>query len=130
MGLRVQLEGIYFRWGKDSYYLPTTPFLQAIHHYASYYYTHVNPSPDMFEAMDLTSHLALGMIIQELIADFATKINNEILPEDDDMDSDDDDDDDESNLSGYDSYEGEEMEADEGTVSEASVVLASTDEED
>ncbi|KAF9186831.1 hypothetical protein BGZ51_008751 [Haplosporangium sp. Z 767] len=54
--------------------IPETSFLQAIHFYTSYYYTHVNPCPDVFEAMDLTSHIAMGMLIQEVIADFAFKM--------------------------------------------------------
>ncbi|KAF9124203.1 hypothetical protein BGW39_008392 [Mortierella sp. 14UC] len=62
--------------------LPETSFLQALHYYASYYYTHVSPSPDMFEAMDLTSHIALGMIIQEIISDFAFKLGKESQLED------------------------------------------------
>ncbi|KAG0365491.1 hypothetical protein BGX24_004130, partial [Mortierella sp. AD032] len=62
--------------------LPETTFLQALHYYASYYYTHANPSPDMFEAMDLTSHIALGMIIQEIISDFAFKLGKESQLED------------------------------------------------
>ncbi|KAF9902419.1 hypothetical protein EC991_004966 [Linnemannia zychae] len=62
--------------------LPETTFLQAIHYYASYYYTHISPSPDMFEAMDLTSHIALGMIIQEIISDFAFKLGKESQLED------------------------------------------------
>ncbi|KAG0268630.1 hypothetical protein BGZ95_002395 [Linnemannia exigua] len=62
--------------------LPETTFLQALHYYASYYYTHASPSPDMFEAMDLTSHIALGMIIQEIISDFAFKLGKESQLED------------------------------------------------
>ncbi|KAG0253900.1 hypothetical protein BG011_006101 [Mortierella polycephala] len=54
--------------------IPETSFLQAIHFYTSYYYTHINPCPDVFEAMDLTSHIAMGMLVQEVIADFAFKM--------------------------------------------------------
>ncbi|KAG0212202.1 hypothetical protein BGX33_003787 [Mortierella sp. NVP41] len=62
--------------------LPETSFLHSLHYYTSYYYTHASPSPDMFEAMDLTSHIALGMIIQELISDFAFKLGKESQLED------------------------------------------------
>ncbi|KAF9997737.1 hypothetical protein BGZ79_008554 [Entomortierella chlamydospora] len=62
--------------------IPETSFLQAIHFYASYYYTHACPCPDVFEAMDLTSHIALGMIIQEVISDFAFKLGKESQLED------------------------------------------------
>ncbi|KAF9110018.1 hypothetical protein BGX27_006879 [Mortierella sp. AM989] len=62
--------------------IPETSFLQAIHFYASYYYTHAYPCPDVFEAMDLTSHIALGMIIQEIISDFAFKLGKESQLED------------------------------------------------
>ncbi|KAF9345855.1 hypothetical protein BGX26_002669 [Mortierella sp. AD094] len=62
--------------------IPETSFLQAIHFYASYYYTHAYPCPDIFEAMDLTSHIALGMIIQEIISDFAFKLGKESQLED------------------------------------------------
>ncbi|KAG0216203.1 hypothetical protein BGX31_000654 [Mortierella sp. GBA43] len=62
--------------------VPQKAFLQAIHYYASYYYTHANPCPDVFEAMDLPSHIALGMIIQEVIADFAFKLGKESQVED------------------------------------------------
>ncbi|KAF9935960.1 hypothetical protein BGZ65_002845 [Modicella reniformis] len=62
--------------------VPQKPFLQSLHHYASYYYTHANPCPDVFEAMDLPSHIALGMIIQEVISDFAFKLGKESQVED------------------------------------------------
>ncbi|KAF8938277.1 hypothetical protein BGZ47_008651 [Haplosporangium gracile] len=62
--------------------LPDTSLLQALHYYASYYYTHVSPSPDMFEAMDLTSHIALSMIVQEIISDFAFKLGKDSQLED------------------------------------------------
>ncbi|KAG9072708.1 hypothetical protein KI688_000483 [Linnemannia hyalina] len=62
--------------------LPDTSLLQALHYYASYYYTHVSPSPDMFEAMDMTSHVALGMIVQEIISDFAFKLGKDSQLED------------------------------------------------
>ncbi|KAG0055725.1 hypothetical protein BGZ83_007597 [Gryganskiella cystojenkinii] len=62
--------------------IPETSFLQALHYYASYYYTHTHPCPDVFEAMDLTSHIALGMIIQETISDFAFKLGKEGQMED------------------------------------------------
>ncbi|KAF9340428.1 hypothetical protein BGZ91_002120 [Linnemannia elongata] len=61
---------------------PDTSLLQALHYYSSYYYTHVSPSPDMFEAMDLTSHIALGMIVQEVISDFAFKLGKDSQLED------------------------------------------------
>ncbi|KAF9922672.1 hypothetical protein FBU30_007219 [Linnemannia zychae] len=56
---------------------PETDLLRAIHFYTSYYYTHVCPSPDIFESMDITSHIAIGMIIQELISDYAYKLGKE-----------------------------------------------------
>ncbi|KAI1316854.1 hypothetical protein EDD11_009432 [Mortierella claussenii] len=62
--------------------IPETSLLQALHFYASYYYTHVNPCPDVFEAMDLTSHIALGMIVQEVISDFAFKLGQQSQLED------------------------------------------------
>ncbi|KAI8598808.1 hypothetical protein EDD21DRAFT_381492 [Dissophora ornata] len=62
--------------------LPETSFLESLHYYASYFYTHVNPCPDVFESMDLTSHIALGMIIQEVISDFAFKLGKESQLED------------------------------------------------
>ncbi|KAH7059645.1 hypothetical protein BKA57DRAFT_431958 [Linnemannia elongata] len=61
---------------------PDTSLLQALHYYSSYYYTHVSPSPDMFEAMDLTAHIALGMIVQEVISDFAFKLGKDSQLED------------------------------------------------
>ncbi|KAF9551872.1 hypothetical protein EC957_004196 [Mortierella hygrophila] len=61
---------------------PDTSLLQALHYYTSYYYTHVSPSPDMFEAMDMTSHIALGMIVQEVISDFAFKLGKDSQLED------------------------------------------------
>ncbi|KAF9346607.1 hypothetical protein BGX34_003773, partial [Mortierella sp. NVP85] len=57
--------------------VPQSRFLQAIHYYASYYFTHANPCPDVFEAMDLPSHIALAMILQEVISDFAFKLGKE-----------------------------------------------------
>ncbi|KAF9959275.1 hypothetical protein BGZ72_009949 [Mortierella alpina] len=62
--------------------VPETSFLQALHHYASYFYTHAYPCPDVFEALDLPSHIALGMIIQEVISDFAFKLGKESQLED------------------------------------------------
>ncbi|KAF9964093.1 hypothetical protein BGZ70_006944 [Mortierella alpina] len=62
--------------------VPGTSFLQALHHYASYFYTHAYPCPDVFQALDLPSHIALGMIIQEVISDFAFKLGKESQLED------------------------------------------------
>ncbi|KAG0358036.1 hypothetical protein BG005_002786, partial [Podila minutissima] len=57
--------------------LPETTFLQSLHQYASYYYTHAQPCPDVFESMDLTAQIALGMIVQETISDFAYKLGKQ-----------------------------------------------------
>ncbi|KAG0203639.1 hypothetical protein BGX28_004126 [Mortierella sp. GBA30] len=57
--------------------VPETSFMDAIHFYASYFYTHVHPCPDIFEALDLPSQLALGMIVQEVISDFAFQLGKE-----------------------------------------------------
>ncbi|KAF9433743.1 hypothetical protein BGZ76_009037, partial [Entomortierella beljakovae] len=62
--------------------IPETSFLQAISFYASYYFTNIYPCPDVFESMDLTSHIALGMIVQEIISDFAFKLGKESQLED------------------------------------------------
>ncbi|KAF9932918.1 hypothetical protein BGZ67_004514 [Mortierella alpina] len=62
--------------------VPGTSLLQALHHYASYFYTHAYPCPDVFEALDLPSHIALAMIIQEVISDFAFKLGKESQLED------------------------------------------------
>ncbi|KFH69835.1 hypothetical protein MVEG_04639 [Podila verticillata NRRL 6337] len=71
--------------------LPETTFLQSLHQYASYYYTHAQPCPDVFESMDLTAQIALGMIVQETISDFAYKLGKqgqvELETSDDDGDS-------------------------------------------
>ncbi|GJJ77226.1 hypothetical protein EMPS_09585 [Entomortierella parvispora] len=87
---RTQMTETYRPWvpKADDYVIPSacdipeTSFLRALHFYASYYYTHTNPCPDVFEAMDLTSHIALGMIIQETISDFAFKLGKEGQMED------------------------------------------------
>ncbi|KAG0024028.1 hypothetical protein BGZ81_007849, partial [Podila clonocystis] len=71
--------------------LPETTFLQSLHQYASYYYTHAQPCPDVFESMDLTAQIALGMIVQETISDFAYKLGRQgqvaLDVSDDDRDS-------------------------------------------
>ncbi|KAF9583278.1 hypothetical protein BGW38_009850 [Lunasporangiospora selenospora] len=65
--------------------IPETSLLQALHYYASYYYTNVQPAPDMFESMDLTAHIALGMIVQETISDFAFKLGKNSQAEDEEV---------------------------------------------
>ncbi|KAG0240867.1 hypothetical protein BGW41_006622 [Actinomortierella wolfii] len=57
--------------------LPEDAFLRALHHYATYYYTYIQPSPDIFESLDLTSQIALGMIVQEVVAEFALKLGRQ-----------------------------------------------------
>ncbi|KAG0267321.1 hypothetical protein DFQ27_008881 [Actinomortierella ambigua] len=56
---------------------PEDSLLRALHHYTTYYFTYILPSPDIFESLDLTSQIALGMILQEVVAEFAIKLGRQ-----------------------------------------------------